>query len=81
METKTIKISKQNYEWLQEEAGKLKIKEKKSVSIDDTLTYIYEKSKTKFSDLTGLWKMNDKEADNILKEIRKSWKNWKIKSV
>ena len=81
METKTIKISKKNYEWLQEEAGKLKVKEKKSVSIDDTLTYIHEKTSTKFSDLAGLWKINDKEASDILKEISKSWKNWKIKSV
>ena len=81
METKTIKISKRNYEWLCQEAGKLQSEMKKQISIDDTLTQLHKKMTIKFSDLAGLWKMDAKEAGKILKEIEKGWKNWTIESA
>ena len=80
METKTIKISKENYEWLCEEAGKLQVKEKKSISIDGALTYIH-KSKKRLSELAGGWKMSDKEVEVFMEDLRKGWKRWKIESV
>ena len=69
METKTIKISKKNYHWLCQEAGRLQEKERKMISIDDALTSIHNKMKVNFSDLAGLWKTDKKEADKLLKEI------------
>jgi len=81
METKTIKVSKKNYQWLCQEAGKLQEKEKRNVSIDETLSKMHERMTVKFSDLAGLWEMNEEEADKILMEIRKGWKNWTIESV
>ncbi|MEK6826069.1 MAG: hypothetical protein AABX08_01555 [Nanoarchaeota archaeon] len=81
METKAIKISKKNYEWLCQEAGKLQTLEKKSVSIDDALTYLHKRVKNKLSDFAGTWKMSDREAEVFMEDLRKGWKKWKIESV
>ncbi len=81
METKTIKISKKNYEWLYEEAGKLQAKERKSISIDKTLTYISKKMKKRLSDITGSWRMTDKEVKTFMEDLEKGWKKWRIGSV
>ena len=80
METKTIKISKENYEWLCEEAGKLQAKERRSISIDKILTYMH-KPKKRLSELAGGWKMTDKEVEKFTEDLKKSWKRWKIESV
>lgn len=81
METKTIKISKKNYEWLCQLAGKLQEKEKKSVSLDEALTNIHTKMKKRLSDIAGGWKMTDREVDTFMKDLEKGWKRWKIESV
>jgi len=77
METKTIKVSKKNYEWLCEIAGKLQEKEKTVISIDEAISKL--RSSTRISDLAGAWKMNDKEAKRLLADIRKRWVNWKVR--
>ena len=81
METKTIKISKKNYEWLCEEAGKLQSEMKKQISLDEALNQIHKKMTIKFSDLAGLWKMTDKEVETFTEDLKKGWKRWKIESV
>ena len=35
--------------------------------------------KRKLSKLAGSWKMSDKEAEAMLKKLRKGWSNWKIR--
>ena len=81
METKTIKISKENYQWLCQEAGKLQEKEKRSVSIDEALTFVHRKVKKRLSTLAGGWKMSDKEVKTFIEDLEKGWKRWKIESV
>ncbi|HLD15269.1 MAG TPA: hypothetical protein VJB94_01690 [Candidatus Nanoarchaeia archaeon] len=76
MEAKTVKISKQNYEWLCEIAGKVQIEEKRSISIDEAISKL--RSSGKLSDLAGAWDISDKQARKLLKDIRKGWRNWKI---
>ncbi len=75
METKVIKISKENYEWLCELAGKMQTEEKRSVSFDAALAKL-RKNRT-VSDLAGSWRLNDKEAEKLLKSMKKGWTVWK----
>ena len=79
METKTVKISAANYREIYEYAGELQRKWGKPVSLDRALSFLFHKNK--LSDLAGCWKMSDKEAEEMMKTIRKGWKEWKIKSV
>ena len=75
METKTVKISTENYRRINEIAGELQKQTGKPISVDRTLTYILHMPK--ISDLAGMWKMSDKEAEEIFSSLRKSWKTWK----
>jgi len=79
METKTVKISASNYKMIYEYAGELQKELGQPVSIDKTLTFLLHKSR--LSDLAGSWKMSEKEATEMMKNLRKGWGNWKIKSV
>lgn len=85
METKTIKISKENYYWLLNIASELQKKNKRLISFDETLSElkdrkIYNKKK-KLSDLAGSWNISVNEADKIKKELKNGWNKWKIQSV
>ena len=73
---KSIKIRKENYEWLATLAGKLQMQRGRPISIDETLSWLQRKGK--LSDFAGCWKMSDKESDQLLKNIRDEWKKWKI---
>lgn len=75
----SIKISKENYERLCSLSGRLRETLYKPVSINDAISFLYNKGK--LSDLAGGWKMSDKEAASFMNNIRKGWKKWKIKSV
>lgn len=79
METKTIKISEANYRSICRYAGQLQKELGEQVSVDRVITVLLKKSK--LSDLAGSWKMDDKEADNMIKEIRGGWKSWKTRSA
>ena len=76
METKTIKISVENYKRIHEVAGELQKQVGRPMSVDKTLTYILHKPR--ISDLAGSWKLKDDEANDIGISIRKNWKTWKI---
>ena len=77
MDTKTIKISADNYKWLVKVAGELQQETGKTISIDAALKTLRQK---KISDLGGSWQMKDKEYNTIKKELRKRWA-WKIESL
>ena len=76
--TKTIKVSEKTYGWLMGLAGDMQSEAGRRVSIDET---IYSMKKEKLSDLAGKWKMNDKEAKEFMKEMKKGWKKWTPKYV
>ena len=75
MTSKTIKISEDNYRWLVELSGEIQKELGKPVSIDKALKTLH---KGKLSDLAGSWKMSDKEANKISKNLSEGWKKWKI---
>ena len=75
MTSKTIKISEDNYRWLVELSGEIQKELGKPVSIDKALKTLH---KGKLSDLAGSWKMSDKEAIKISKNLSEGWKKWKI---
>ena len=85
MESKTIKISKENYLWLLKLAAEIQKKSEKLVSFDSALSNLRdEKMKNKegsILDLAGRWKMSDEEAKKFLRDVRRGWKKWKIPSV
>lgn len=74
---KTIKVSKEIYERLCEVAGKLQVKLKHPVSLDEALEYLLREKKLKISDFAGVWIMTDEEEGEILKSLREGWLRWK----
>lgn len=76
MITKTVKLSEDNYNWLCEVAGTAQAEEKRMVSIDDALSKVRKSFTGKLSDLGGSWKMSDKAAEELMRELRRDWKRW-----
>ncbi len=69
----SIKVSEENYKRLVSLSGKLQEQWHKPVSINATIDFLYTQ---KLGDLAGRWKMNNKEAENIKRELKKGWKQW-----
>lgn len=83
MDSKTIKISEENYRWLLAVASELQKKHNKLTSFDDALKEIKKCNEKKFklSSLAGSLKISDEEAEEMKKSFRKGWGKWKIPSV
>lgn len=77
MDTKTIKISSDNYKWLMKVAGELQQETGKNTSIDAAIRKLRQK---RISDLGGTWKMTDKELREFKKTLKERW-TWKIESL
>ena len=60
METKTVKISEENYKKIRKFAGELQKEIGEPVSVDRALSFLFKK--TSIKDLAGALKMTDKEA-------------------
>ena len=69
METKVIKISRENYDWLLSVASVIQKTENRSATFDDAISKI---RKQRVSDLAGTWKISKKEADELIKDIYES---------
>lgn len=82
MESKTIKVSQDNYLWLLNLSSDLQKKYGNPVTFDIAINYLRKKPKMKKNifKTAGKWKMSNKEADNLKKEIKKGWSEWNIKS-
>ncbi len=79
MDTKTVKISETNYRWLCTYAGELQKELGEPVSIDKAITFLHKNGR--IHDLAGSWKLSDKEAEDMMKHLKKGWSTWKISSV
>jgi len=75
----SIKISEENYRRLCSLSGKLRHRLHKPISINEAISFLYKKRK--ISDLAGSWNMSDKEANEMMTNLKKGWEKWKIKSV
>ena len=73
MTTKSIKISQNTYEKLVEFAGYLQSKQKRKISIDETIKYLLRKRISNFSES---WEMSDEEYEELKKKIGEVWKTW-----
>ncbi len=82
MESKTVKISSENYKWLAKLAAELQKEKEKPISLDEALTKIKtEKERKSILSFAGSWKISDKEAKELKGNIEKGWGSWKTKSV
>ena len=79
-EVKTIKVSKETYAKLNEIAGELQIKLKRSVSIEEAMKDLIKRKEKgrKISDLAGSWNITDAEVKEIQTSIEESWKKWNL---
>lgn len=78
---KTIKIKDETYESINVFIGDLRKELKRPVSVDEALKYllkIRKLRKTKPSHFAGGWKMEEKEVEEIKKELKESWKRWEL---
>ncbi|KKN54044.1 hypothetical protein LCGC14_0596230 [marine sediment metagenome] len=73
MTTKSIKISQNTYEKLVEFAGYLQSKQKRKISIEETIKYLLRKRISNFSES---WEMSDEEYEELKKKISEVWKTW-----
>jgi predicted CopG family antitoxin len=82
MESKTIKISKENYLWLLKLAAEIQRNYHRPVSFDEAINKLKTEKMKKGSllEFAGRWKMSDEEAEKFKKDIRKGWKKWEIPS-
>ncbi len=82
MESKTIKLSKENYLWLLKLAAEIQKDSNRPVSFDDAINTLKNEKMKKGSllEFAGRWKMSEKEADKLKKDIRKGWGKWEISS-
>ena len=75
----SIKITEENYRRLSSLSGKLREKYQKPASINDAISFLYERKK--ISDLAGTWKMSDEEVKETMGDLKKGWSKWKAKSA
>ena len=75
----SIKISEDKYRRLSSLSGKLREKFRKPVSINDAISFLYERKK--ISDLAGTWKMSDEEVKETMGDLKRGWSKWKAKSA
>jgi predicted transcriptional regulator len=77
-EVKTIKVSKETYAKLNEIAGELQIKLRRSVSIEEAMKDLIKRKEKgkKISDLAGSWNITNTESKEIETSIEETWKKW-----
>ena len=77
-EVKTIKVSKETYSKLNEIAGELQIKLRRSVSIEEAMKELIKRKEKgrKISDLAGSWNITETEFKEIQTSIEETWKKW-----
>lgn len=77
-EVKTIKVSKETYAKLNEIAGELQIRLRRSVSIEEAMKDLIKRKEKgrKISDLAGSWNITDAKFKEIETSIEETWKKW-----
>jgi len=73
----TVRVKEKTYRELNALVGKMQTKLKKPVSVDEAISHLVKRSRLKTSDFAGSWSMSDKERDEILKSLKKTWSLWK----
>lgn len=78
---KTIKIKDETYANINVFIGELRKELKRPVSVDEALRHllkIKKNRKIRPSQFAGGWKMEEKEVEEIKKELKEGWKKWEL---
>jgi len=77
----SIRISKKTHKKLVELAGLLQANLKKTITIDEAITFLLEKKSLpgKITDLSGTLDISDEELEEIEKSLQEAWKSWNFK--
>jgi hypothetical protein len=72
----TIKVSKETYEKLNEQAGKLRARLRRPVSIEEVLDSAMRGHSQRPSDFAGTLVLSDREAEEIAQKMDEFWSKW-----
>jgi len=72
----TVKVSAETYEELNRLAGKLRVRLKRPVSIDEVLGTVMKDRSLSPADFAGTLSLDDDEAEAISKELNLFWSKW-----
>ncbi len=75
---KTIKIRDETYESINVFIGELRKELKRPVSVDEALRRLLNSKKNKPSRFAGGWEMDEKEVEELKKELKDAWKKWEL---
>ena len=75
---KTIKIKNETYESINVFIGELRKELKRPVSVDEGIKRLLNFRKKKPSRFAGGWEMDEKEAEELKKELKEAWKKWEL---
>ena len=78
--TKAIKISEENYKWLNKLAGSLQAERGTKVSVDGAINHLKKKNSS-IMDLAGSWALSEEETKEMMRSLKKGWKGWNTKSA
>ncbi len=74
---KTLKVSDETYERLNQIAGRLRAQEGEPVSLDETIRRLLNESQTtSIQDYRGAWTMTDDEQENFERALKEAWSRW-----
>lgn len=77
---KTIKVDENTYKMINEIVGEMRLEKKRPVSINEALSKVLEEKKKgkkgNIMDFAGAWKMTDKEAEELKKDIKRHRRSW-----
>lgn len=76
--SKTVRIDDEAYTLLSEYAGRLQVKLKRPVSMNEAIKHMarQQNEPQRISDLAGSWKVSDEEAAEIKESLRRAWETW-----
>jgi predicted CopG family antitoxin len=75
---KTIKIKDETYENINVFIGELRKELKRPVSVDEAIKRLLNFNKKRPSRFAGGWDMDEKEANELKKELKEAWKKWEL---
>ncbi len=77
----TVKVSEETYKKLNELAGKLRSRLGRPVSVDEALDFAMKGARrSKPGDFAGAWaSMTDREEAELLGDLDKIWRRWKLR--
>lgn len=79
--SKTVRLDEEAYMMLSEYAGRLQIKLKRPISMNEAIKHLarQQEEPQRISDLAGSWTASDEEVEEIKESLRRAWDRWTLK--